>query len=102
MRSSTRTTDSYSRNGANTSAPTAADAELETQARRLAVPAPWFVSVGALTALTGGALALFTGGWAWAVGLVLLALSGPPLVVGAALLLSSMVAHWSARHRPFA
>jgi hypothetical protein len=55
-----------------------------------------------LVAVPGVLLIVFTHGWAQALGIVLVALSGPPSVVAVGLLLSSLVARWSARHRPFA
>ena len=79
-----------------------AEPELERQGQRLGRPAGWFLFVAALIAVPGIVLILFTGGWAQAVGIVLVALSGPPCIVAVGLLLSSLVARWSARHRSFA
>ena len=79
-----------------------AEPELERQGRRVGRPARWFLSLAVLLAVSGILLIVFTGGWAQAVGIVLVALSGPPCVVAVGLLLSSLVARWSARQRPFA
>lgn len=76
--------------------------ELERQGQRLGRPAGWFLLAAVLIAVPGVVLILFTDGWAQAVGIVLVALSGPPCIVAVGLLLSSLVAHWSARHRSFA
>jgi len=79
-----------------------AEPELERQGRRLGRPARWFLFLAVVVAVPGIVLILFTGGWAQAVGIVLVALSGPPCIVAVGLLLSSLVARWSARHRSFA
>jgi hypothetical protein len=76
--------------------------ELERQGRVLGHSGWRFLLVGVIAALPGAALVVFTDGWAMAIGIVILALSGCPVVVGIGLLLSSLVARWSARHRLFA
>lgn len=76
--------------------------ELERQGRRLAASASTFLLV-ALALLVPGLLMVVLGGsWVFALGITLAALSGPPAVVGIALLGSSAVSRWAARHRPFA
>jgi hypothetical protein len=55
-----------------------------------------------LLALPGIAVIVFANGWALALGIVLVVLAGAPAILGLGLLLSSLVARWSARHRPFA
>lgn len=81
---------------------TVAEPELERQGRRLGRPARWFLALAALVAIPGVLLIVFTHGWSQALGIVLVVLSGPPGVVAVGLLLSSLVARWSARHRSFA
>ena len=78
------------------------DPELERKGRRLARPGGWFVFLAGLVAFPGVVLIGVASGWAQSIGIVLVALAGPPLPVGAALLLSSLVARWAARHRSFA
>jgi uncharacterized membrane protein YdbT with pleckstrin-like domain len=76
--------------------------ELERQGRRLGRPGWWFLFLAALIALPGVVLIILTQGWAHAIGVILVVLAGPPAVVATALLLSSLVARWAARHRSFA
>lgn len=76
--------------------------ELERQGRRLGRPSWWFLALAALLAIPGILLVAFTSSWALALGIVLLALSGPPAVIGLGLLISSVVSRWAARHRSFA
>ena len=76
--------------------------ELERQGRVLGASGWRFVLIGLLLALPGAALVIFTHGLVMAIGIVILALSGCPVVVGTGLLLSSLVARRSARHKLFA
>ncbi len=76
--------------------------ELERQSRRLGHSGVWFVAVGAIFALPGIVLVVFAHSWAMAVGIAVLAIAAGPMVVGVGLLLSSLVARWSARHNSFA
>lgn len=87
-----------------TAARTAAveEPELERQGRVLGATGWRFLVLGLFAALPGGALAVFSDGWAMAIGIAVLALAGCPAVVGAGLLLSSLVTRWSARHKLFA
>jgi hypothetical protein len=78
------------------------ESELERHGRILGHSGLRFVVLGVIAALSGAALVLFTHGWAMAIGIAALALAGCPAVVGAGLLLSSLVARWSARHKLFA
>jgi hypothetical protein len=82
--------------------PSVLEPELERQGRRLGRPGWWFLLLAAVIAVPGVVLIIFTDGWAHAIGVVLVVLAGSPAVVAAALLLSSLVARWAARHRSFA
>jgi uncharacterized membrane protein len=76
--------------------------QLERQGRRLGRPAWWFFALAALLAVPGTLLIVLAHSWALALGAILLALAGPPALVGAGLLVSSVVSRWAARHRSFA
>jgi len=76
--------------------------ELERQGRALGASGWRFLVLGLIAALPGVALVVFTDGVAMAIGIAALALAGCPAVVGVGLLLSSLVARWSARHKLFA
>lgn len=78
------------------------DPQLEDQGRRLALPAPWFGLIALVLAVPGVVLLIVTSGWAWALGIVLVALAIIPAVVASGLLGTSTVARWAARRRPFA
>lgn len=82
--------------------PTVEEPELERQGRVLGATGWRFLVLGLLAALPGGALVVFTDRSAMAIGIAVLALAGCPAVVGAGLLLSSLVTRWSARHKLFA
>ncbi|HEX3831410.1 MAG TPA: hypothetical protein VHW04_05525 [Solirubrobacteraceae bacterium] len=76
--------------------------ELERTGRRLGRPSVPFLLVASALAVLGAILMIVGSSWVWAIGIVLVALSGPPTVVGMALLAASAVARWAARDRPFA
>jgi hypothetical protein len=76
--------------------------ELERQGRVLGHSGLWFVAIAVVLAVPGVVLVVFTQAWAMAIGIVILALASGPAVVGVGLLLSSLVARWSARHKLFA
>lgn len=78
-----------------------AEPELERQGRDLGRPGWRFLLVAALIAVAGIVLVAFTERWQ-TIGVILLALAGPPGVVGLGLLLSSLITRWSARHRSYA
>jgi len=65
-------------------------------------PAPPFLGVAAVLAIIGIVLIIAAGGWAWALGIVLVALAGPPAVIGITLAATGVVTRWAARDRPFA
>jgi hypothetical protein len=82
--------------------PRPSDPELRRTGRKLAAPGEWFTGIG-LVPLTAGLLLFFLAtGWAWVLGIVLIALSAPILGIGFSLLLGSGVAGWAARRWPFA
>jgi hypothetical protein len=81
---------------------TIADRELERQGRRLATPSIPFLLVALVLFVPGIVLVIVAGSWAWALGIVLVALSLPAATVAVAAVLSSAVARWAARHRSFA
>jgi MFS family permease len=70
--------------------------------RRLLRPVGPFLLLACLLVVAGIVLIIFTSGWGWAMGIALVALSGPPAVVGLALGAAGVVARWSARDKPFA
>jgi hypothetical protein len=76
--------------------------ELERQGRRLGKPAWWFLAISLLGVVPGVVLIATASGWAFALGLALLALGGCPFAVGVALLIASVVPRWAARHKLFA
>jgi hypothetical protein len=65
-------------------------------------PAPGFLLIALCLVVTGALLLIITSGWAWALGLVLVALAGPPAVIGFGLLIAGAVTRWAAREEPFA
>lgn len=73
--------------------------ELERQGRVLGATGWRFLVLGLIAALPGAALVVFTDGVAMGIGIAVVALAGCPAVIGAGLLLSSLVARWSARHK---
>jgi hypothetical protein len=79
-----------------------ADPDLERQGRRLIRPAWPFLALAAVLAIIGIVLVVSAGGWAQALGIVLIALAGPPAAVGGGLLTTGGVSRWAARRKPFA
>lgn len=61
-----------------------------------------FLALAVIVGVPGVVLIIFGHAWVFAVGLALLAVALSPMIVATGLLLSSAVAHWAARHRPFA
>ncbi len=82
--------------------PQPSDLELRRTGRKLAAPGARFTGIGLIVLIAGLLLLFLTTGWAWVLGIVLLALSAPILGVGVSLLMGSGVAGWAARRRPFA
>lgn len=78
------------------------DPQLLRTKRRLAKPGARFTGLGFLPLIGGVLLVSLAGGWPWALGIVLIALSLPLIAIGVGLLLSSGVAGWAARRWPFA
>lgn len=82
--------------------PQPSDLELRRTGRELAAPGARFTGIGLIVLIAGLLLLFLTTGWAWVLGIVLIALSAPILGVGVSLLMGSGVAGWAARRRPFA
>lgn len=78
------------------------DRQTDRQGRRLMRPAPPFLALAAVLAVAGIVLIILAGGWAWALGIVLVVLAGPPAAIGIALAVVGGVARWAARGKPFA
>jgi uncharacterized membrane protein YdbT with pleckstrin-like domain len=78
------------------------DRETDRQGRRLMRPAPPFLALAAVLAVAGIVLIIVASGWAWALGIVLVALAGPPTVIGITLAVAGGVTRWAARDKPFA
>jgi uncharacterized membrane protein YdbT with pleckstrin-like domain len=78
------------------------DRQSDRQGRRLMRPAPPFLLIASALAVVGIVLLILTSGWAWALGIVLVALAGPPAVIGTGLLAAGAVTRWAARDKPFA
>lgn len=78
------------------------DRVLERQGRVLGRSAEWFLAAGAILAVPGIIIVLVTSSWVYGFGWALIGLGSCPIVAGIALLISSIVSRWSARHRSFA
>jgi hypothetical protein len=78
------------------------DPQLARASGRLGTSGRWFLALGVIVGVPGVVLIIVGHAWVFAVGLALLAIAIAPIVVAAGLLLSSAVARWAARHRPFA
>ena len=76
--------------------------QLESQGRRLGRSGGWFLLLAVVIAIPGVLLAVLGSTPASGVGIVILAFAAAAAIVAAGLLLSSAVARWAARHRPFA
>jgi hypothetical protein len=69
-----------------TVSPHVPEPELERQGRRLGRPGWWWLLLAAVLAIPGIVLIVFANGWAFAIGIVLVALASPPAAVGLGLL----------------
>ena len=78
------------------------DRRTERLGQRLMRPAPPFLALACCLAVVGIILLIVASGWGWALGIVLVALAGPPAAIGAALAAASAVTRWAARDKPFA
>jgi hypothetical protein len=76
--------------------------ELERQGRRMARPGLRLILAAVLIAIPGIVLVALDHGWSIGVGVALLLIASVPAAFGIALLLSSGVARWAARHKLFA
>jgi uncharacterized membrane protein len=75
--------------------------QLERQGRRLGSSGGRFALLGLLIAIPGIVL-IVIGGSALGFGLAVLGIAAIPGIIGIGMLLSSVVARWSARHKSFA
>jgi hypothetical protein len=78
------------------------ETQLERQGRRLAHPGWRFLVLAVVVAIPGIVLVEIDNSWSLPFGIALLLLASLPGGVGLALLLSSSVARWAARHKLFA
>lgn len=81
---------------------TVKDPTLERHGRRFGHSAGWFLLIAAVIAIPGIVLVVIDTSWSVAFGIAVLLLASLPGAVGGALLGSSIVARWSARHKSFA
>jgi uncharacterized membrane protein len=65
-------------------------------------PGGSFLAIAVCLAAVGVVVLFVAHGWLWALGLVLVALAGPPAVVGIGLIAVAGVSSWAARQKPFA
>ncbi len=75
---------------------------LERSGKRLGHSAAWFLAVALAIAVPGIVLVIVDSSWSLGVGVAIILIGCIPGVVGLGLLLSGLVARWSARHRSFA
>ena len=78
------------------------DRELDRSGRRLRKPGWWFLVFAVVIAAPGIVLIVVSREWGDGIGVALVALALVPAGAGAALMLSSLVAWWAARGKPFA
>ncbi len=76
--------------------------ELARQSHRFGIAGGWFLLGGLVPAVPGILLIVLTGGWAYDLGWVLVAIGLVPAAMSAGLLLTSAFANWTAHRRPFA
>jgi len=75
---------------------------LDRAGRRFGHSAGWFIGLAVPFLVVGIVLVLIGTGWSIAFGALAFLLACIPGVIGIGLLVSAMVARWSARHRSFA
>jgi len=78
------------------------DAALERQGRRMIRPALRFLAIALVVLVPGIVLAIVGSGGLLGLGVALILLSTIPGSFGLALIVSSSVARWAARHKLFA
>jgi hypothetical protein len=81
---------------------TVPEPELERQGRRFGPIAGRFILIGLVLGVPGVLMFILGHAWLAAIGIALAAVAAPPAMVGIALLLTAVVARWTARHRPLA
>jgi len=80
--------------------PPVADRQLERQGRKLGHTGVWWLTVGLVIAIPG--IVLIAIGTAIGLGIAIVLIASGPVGIGLALLVSSAISRWSARHRLFA
>ncbi len=75
---------------------------LERTGKRLGHSAAWFLAVALAVAIPGVVLVLIDNHWSLGVGVAILLIACIPGMIGFGLIVSAVVARWSARHRSFA
>lgn len=78
------------------------DRRADRLGQRLMRPAPPFLALACGLAVVGIILLIVASGWGWALGIVLVALAGPPAAIGITLAGAGAVTRWAARDKPFA
>jgi hypothetical protein len=81
---------------------TVREPSLERQGKRLSPPAWRLLGIGLLILIPGIILVVINNSWSLPFGLALILIACIPGAVGVALLTSSSVARWAARHKLFA
>ena len=80
----------------------AEDRKLERQGRRFGHSARWFLLIAVVVAIPGVVLVVIDSGWSLGVGVAILLIASIPGVIGLGLVVSALVARWSARRKLFA
>jgi hypothetical protein len=75
---------------------------LERQGKRIGRSGGRLALLGLLVAIPGIVLVVIDDAWSIAVGITILLFAYVPFAIGCALLVSSAVSRWSARHKSFA
>jgi hypothetical protein len=78
------------------------DRRTDRLGQRLMRPAPPFLALACCLAVAGIILLILAPGWGWALGILLVALAGPPAAIGISLAAAGAVTRWAARDKPFA
>jgi hypothetical protein len=81
---------------------TVREPHLERTGKKLVGPGLRFLTLGLLVLIPGIVLVVIDNSWSMPFGIALILLASLPAGVGIALLASSSVARWAARHRLFA
>jgi|GEM_PF-3574404 len=76
--------------------------QLERKGRRMGHSGWWFLFVGLAIAIPGIVLIALGHGWSIGIGIAIVLIASGPAAIGIGLLVSAVVARWSARHKLFA